>query len=68
MGDAHGGGDDEDDQHQPAHQRDDLAAVQHPVFQRISHARGDQRQQQETFLLEGREHGEPFCRVEPMSY
>ncbi|MNN85778.1 hypothetical protein D3C81_2031080 [compost metagenome] len=61
MGDAHRGGDDESDQHQTAEQRDDLAAVQQPVFQRIGNARGDDCQQQKAFLLENCEHGGPFA-------
>lgn len=44
MGDAHRGGDDEGDDDQTADQRDDLAAVQQPVFQRIGDARGDDGQ------------------------
>ncbi|MNY33869.1 hypothetical protein D3C86_1681680 [compost metagenome] len=63
MGDAHGGDDNESDQHQAGGQRDGLAAVQHPVLQRIGDEGGNQGQQQKLFLLDECEHCGPFCRV-----
>ncbi|MCY1311023.1 hypothetical protein D9M70_612770 [compost metagenome] len=64
MGDAHGCGDDEGDQHETGSQGYGLAAVQHPVFHRVSDEGGDQGQQQKFFLLEECEHCRPFCRME----
>ncbi|MNG38576.1 hypothetical protein D3C84_1263370 [compost metagenome] len=51
-GDAHRGGDDERNQHQAGSQRDRLAAVEHPVLQRVRDDGGEHGQQQKCFLLE----------------
>lgn len=68
MGHAHGCRDDETDQDQAASQRHHLPAAQQPVLQRIGDTRGDQRQQQQFFLLEQSEHRGPVTVGGVMSY